>query len=306
MELGSQCCPDREHHREPRRDPRALDRCICGTSVHLDALGELGHSGQPGTAGGISAIRNRIGRISRVDGRPFSLALPGRRRHRPDRLGVRGEQEHSNRPRVGGSDGRSAFCGSPFCAAQAVDRPRRGYRSRIRGRQHLRRDQSFSIQRVDAQRADGTSASGFYQSRRPRRITNHAVARRDRWFQGPPAAWMWLAIAVTMVRAYRDERLSSASLAILSGLQVAYAIYLFFWFVDLNSTMLWILFAALIASRENPYGGVRPASERSRVPRSVQVAVAAFSTLLIAAALYSEAYTPLRANRALDGMEDSV
>src|ERR1700674_4042053 len=69
---------------------------------------------------------------------------------------------------------------------------------------------------------------------------------------------IWLAIAVTLIRAYRDERVSAASLAILSGLQVAYAIYLLFWFVDLNSTMLWILFAALIASRENPYGGVRP------------------------------------------------
>ena len=58
---------------------------------------------------------------------------------------------------------------------------------------------------------------------------------------------IWLAIAVTLIRAYRDERVSVASLAILSGLQVAYAIYLLFWFVDLNSTMLWILFAALIA-----------------------------------------------------------
>lgn len=116
---------------------------------------------------------------------------------------------------------------------------------------------------------------------------------------------IWLAIVVTLIRGYRDERLSSASLAILSGLQVAYAIYLFFWFVDLNSTMLWILFAALIASRENPYGVVRPAIERSRVPRSVPIAVAAFSTLLIAAALYSEAYAPLRANRALDGIDGS-
>jgi O-antigen ligase len=116
---------------------------------------------------------------------------------------------------------------------------------------------------------------------------------------------IWLAIAVTLIRAYRDERLSAASIAILSGLQVAYAIYLFFWFVDLNSTMLWILFAALIASRENPLGVMRPEIERSRVPRSVPVAVTALSTLLVAAALYTEAYSPLRANRALDGIDGS-
>ena len=110
---------------------------------------------------------------------------------------------------------------------------------------------------------------------------------------------IWLAIAVSLIRAYRDERLSAASLAILSGLQVAYAIYLFFWFVDLNSTMLWILFAALIASRENPSGVVRPTVERSHVPRRIPVAVAAVAVLLVCAALYAEAYTPLRANLAL-------
>jgi O-antigen ligase len=116
---------------------------------------------------------------------------------------------------------------------------------------------------------------------------------------------IWLAIAVTLVRAYRDERLSAASLAILGGLQVAYATYLFFWFVDLNSTMLWILSAALVASRENPSGVVRAEVERSRVPRGVLVAVAGLSTLLIAVVLYAEAYSPLRANRALDRIDAS-
>ena len=115
---------------------------------------------------------------------------------------------------------------------------------------------------------------------------------------------IWLAIAVTLIRAYRDEGLSAASLAILGGLQVAYAIYLFFWFVDLNSTMLWILFAAFIASRENPYGVVRPAGERSPVSRGTPVAVAAFSALLIGAALYAEGVS-LRADRALDGVDAS-
>ena len=116
---------------------------------------------------------------------------------------------------------------------------------------------------------------------------------------------IWLAIAVTLIRAYQDERISAASIAVLGGLQVAYATFLFFWFVDLNSTMLWILFAALIASRENPLGVVRPTSERSRVPRGLAVAVTAASLLLVAVALYSEAYTPVRANIALANVDAS-
>jgi O-antigen ligase len=116
---------------------------------------------------------------------------------------------------------------------------------------------------------------------------------------------IWLAIAVTLIRAYRDERMSAASLALLSGLQVAYATYLFFWFVDLNSTMLWILFAALIASRENPHGVVRPAIEGSRSPRGVPLAVMAVSVVLVAASLYTEAFVPLRANRSLNRVDAS-
>ena len=116
---------------------------------------------------------------------------------------------------------------------------------------------------------------------------------------------IWLAIAVTLIRAYRDERISAASMAVLAGLQVAYATFLFFWFVDLNSTMLWILFAALIASRENPLGVVRQMTERSGVSRGVAVAVTAASLLLVAVALYSEAYTPLRVNIALAKVDAS-
>ncbi|HEV7593818.1 MAG TPA: O-antigen ligase family protein [Gemmatimonadaceae bacterium] len=116
---------------------------------------------------------------------------------------------------------------------------------------------------------------------------------------------IWLAIVVTLVRAYRDERISAASLAILSGLQVAYSTYLLFWFVDLNSTMLWILFAALIASRENPHGVMRPAIARSRVSRGVPLTVMAGSVVVVVVALYSEGYTPLRADRALDSIDAS-
>jgi tetratricopeptide (TPR) repeat protein len=50
---------------------------------------------------------------------------------------------------------------------------------------------------------------------------------------------------------------------------------------------------------------LRPAIERSRVLRTVPATVIALATLLIVAALYSEAYSPLRASRALDGIDTS-
>ncbi|MGH7604284.1 MAG: O-antigen ligase family protein [Gemmatimonadaceae bacterium] len=110
---------------------------------------------------------------------------------------------------------------------------------------------------------------------------------------------IWVAIGVTLFRAYRDRDVSAASLAILGGIQIAYAVYLCFWFVDLNSTMLWILFAALIAFRENPYGVLRAASSPSHHRQRAPFAVAVASLVIVAGAIYSEAYLPLRANRAL-------
>jgi O-antigen ligase len=116
---------------------------------------------------------------------------------------------------------------------------------------------------------------------------------------------IWLAIGVTLVRAYRDDRLSAQSLGILAGIQVAYATYLFFWFVDLNSTMLWILFAALIASRENPYGVVRAPTERRAMPMRLAAFTALAATVLFGIVLYRESYVPVVANRALARIDDS-
>jgi O-antigen ligase/tetratricopeptide (TPR) repeat protein len=112
-------------------------------------------------------------------------------------------------------------------------------------------------------------------------------------------AGIWLAIGVTLTRAYRDERLSAASLAVLAGLQVAYAVYLTFWFFDLNSTMLWILVGALISSRENPHGIVHPAVSKATQQKRVGFAIAVASAALVGVSLYSEAFLPTRANRAL-------
>jgi O-antigen ligase/tetratricopeptide (TPR) repeat protein len=114
---------------------------------------------------------------------------------------------------------------------------------------------------------------------------------------------IWVAIGVTLVGAYRAGRLSASALAILAGLQVAYATYLFFWFFDLNSTMLWILVAALISSRR-AVGSVVLEMNTDDVPgMKPQPALALASIVVLVAALYGEAWTPLRANRALAAID---
>ena len=110
---------------------------------------------------------------------------------------------------------------------------------------------------------------------------------------------IWFAIGLTLVRAYRAGRLSASAVAVLAGLQIAYATYLFFWFVDLNSTMLWILIAALIASRGTVGSVVLEASGYDPERATPRPALALASIVVLAAALYGEGYTPLRANWAL-------
>jgi O-antigen ligase len=110
---------------------------------------------------------------------------------------------------------------------------------------------------------------------------------------------IWLAIGLTLVIAYRTGRLSASTAAILAGLQVAYATYLFFWFVDLNSTMLWILIAALIASRGTVGSVVLEASGHETRRATHRPALALASIIILVTAVYTEGYVPLRANRSL-------
>jgi O-antigen ligase len=114
---------------------------------------------------------------------------------------------------------------------------------------------------------------------------------------------VWVAIGVTLVGAYRAGRLSASAVAILAGVQVAYATYLFFWFFDLNSTMLWVLIAALISSRR-AVGSVvlemNTAEEPGMKPRPL---LALASIVVLVAALYGEAWTPIRANLALAAID---
>jgi O-antigen ligase/tetratricopeptide (TPR) repeat protein len=110
---------------------------------------------------------------------------------------------------------------------------------------------------------------------------------------------IWIAIGLTLVRAYRAGRLSAPAVAVLAGLQIAYATYLFFWFVDLNSTMLWILIAALIASRGTVGSVVLEVRGHDTERATARPALALASIAILVVALYAEGYTPLRANRAL-------
>jgi O-antigen ligase/tetratricopeptide (TPR) repeat protein len=110
---------------------------------------------------------------------------------------------------------------------------------------------------------------------------------------------IWIAIGLTLVAAYRAGRLSAPAVAVLAGLQIAYATYLFFWFVDLNSTMLWILIAALIASRGTVGSVVLEVRGTDAERALARPALALASIVVVIAALYGEGYTPLRANRAL-------
>ncbi|HST08130.1 MAG TPA: O-antigen ligase family protein, partial [Gemmatimonadaceae bacterium] len=110
---------------------------------------------------------------------------------------------------------------------------------------------------------------------------------------------IWVAIGATLVRAYRAGRMSAPTLALLAGIQLAYITYLFFWFVDINSTMLWILLAALIASRGTVGSVVLEATDPAALParRRPMLAFGAVAAFVIV--FYAEGFTPYRADRAL-------
>jgi tetratricopeptide (TPR) repeat protein len=72
-----------------------------------------------------------------------------------------------------------------------------------------------------------------------------------------------------------------------------------FWFVDLNSTMLWVMIAALIASRGTVGPVVLEATSTDPQPATTRPALVFATVVVLIAALYTEGYTPLVANRAL-------
>jgi len=108
---------------------------------------------------------------------------------------------------------------------------------------------------------------------------------------------LWIAIGYTLYRAYSQRLLTVYGVAILGGANIAYAAYLTFWFVDINAVMLWLLIMAVGALRFSGQPALHP--YRRAVSRPVAVAGVLATTLILAWALYSHAFVPVRANVAL-------
>ncbi len=123
---------------------------------------------------------------------------------------------------------------------------------------------------------------------------------------------VWIALGWSAMKAARQsaERPASAGIAsrhgaadaIAAGFFAAYAFYLFFWFFDLNSTMLWIALAAFVASRASgtaliEFGAVREKRWQSTL-------VLAFGAVALASVLYVHGFETLRMARTLDHARD--
>ncbi len=108
---------------------------------------------------------------------------------------------------------------------------------------------------------------------------------------------VWLAIGYSLYRSFVEKRLTAAQMSVLAGANIAYAVYLVFWFVDINAAILWLLLGAVAASRRNPLPVVRAPLQ----PASNPLALAGMlvTALTLALALYTQAYIPLGANIAL-------
>ncbi|MFN2637811.1 MAG: O-antigen ligase family protein [Gemmatimonadaceae bacterium] len=110
---------------------------------------------------------------------------------------------------------------------------------------------------------------------------------------------IWVAIFFSLYRAYKAYQISAAGFSVLFGLQVAYASYLLFWFVDINSTMLWVLFAALIASYANSEPVIEPVSTPREQQSPLRVTFVGGTLAAFGLSLYLYGIAPLQASRAL-------
>lgn len=109
---------------------------------------------------------------------------------------------------------------------------------------------------------------------------------------------IWIALFLTIRKAWRSGNLSSAELSLLLGLQIAYAVYLFFWFTDVNSTPLWIATAAYLGTRKS--GTLLLAPRETGKPSRIVVAGHGLGIAAVCASLYLHVVEPLRVAHALD------
>lgn len=112
---------------------------------------------------------------------------------------------------------------------------------------------------------------------------------------------LWVAMIAAIEMRRRAGLLSSAQAAVLLGLNVAYALYLWFWFFDLTAMAAWIALAAFASSR-----GRRPpvilSGERRWRPQSVAIAGA---TVVVGAILiWTYSIAPLIEARTLGRLQE--
>ncbi len=108
---------------------------------------------------------------------------------------------------------------------------------------------------------------------------------------------MWLGACVGLRRAYGLGRFTRVEMAIVGGFFGAYALYLLFWFVDLNSVFLWIAVVAFVgaSAADAPLitlGDERPWRGATRV-------IVALAVLVVALVIHVHGVSPLRDARAL-------
>lgn len=111
---------------------------------------------------------------------------------------------------------------------------------------------------------------------------------------------VWIALGFAAIQAARRAAPATAdsqahdriSGAIVFGFFVAYAVYVFFWFFDLNSTMLWIALAAFVASRATMQPLVEVGARRAR--RWQTTMVLGLGAVGLASVLYVHGFETLR------------
>ncbi len=114
---------------------------------------------------------------------------------------------------------------------------------------------------------------------------------------------LWWAIGYSLYRALKLGALSPREFSLLAGANVAYAIYLVFWFVDLSAAMLWLLMAALVAARDKPAGIIRDGGPAVSGQRAIGAVILAVTGLVLAFILQRHAYAPIRTSVALAALD---
>lgn len=102
-------------------------------------------------------------------------------------------------------------------------------------------------------------------------------------------AGLWFATALLIRTALRQKRIRVGEAATLCGAFIGYAIYLTFWFFDINSAMVWVVLLGFLASRAHGTLDVFPRASEGRGSPILRWGTAA----LIAVAAYLHGIIPL-------------